>query len=181
MAPGLISVHSDTPGPQCPCWGELFLPWASWYLWEDRGEGGRESWTAGQREGPRQAASLGRRGSSVPAGAALCPAGRLRARLPGQQPRAGKMSGLSGQAGGGQSPHFVLLIPQTPVELWPSYLNLLGGWISPGPPAVCLEERVGDSVWPLLLEDYGRRSGVWIFRGGSPVGRQSAGSVGRVR
>lgn len=57
---------------------------------------------------------------------------------------------------------------------------------------MCSEERVRDNVWLLLLEVYGgegqveleqgagvgRESGrslVWIFRGGFPVGRHSAG------
>lgn len=43
------------------------------------------------------------------------------------------MRGVFAQAGGGQSPRFILLIPQTFVELWPPYLDPLGGWFSPGP------------------------------------------------
>lgn len=137
-------------------------------------EGGKVGRQVGGRGLRTQLLLAGEGGSSMPPGAALPQAGSLRARLPGQRPRAGKMRGLSGQAWGGQSPRFILLILQTFVELWPSYLDVLGGWISPGPGSSPHCVLGGESWGQCMASSLG---GLWRRR----AGRVGTGSRGGER
>lgn len=117
---------------------------------------------SGGREGPPLGTQrlLAGEGAPLPAGAGLwARTGSVHARLPNQWPRAGKMSGVFAQARGGQSPRFILLIPQTFVKLWPPYLDPLGGWFSSGPglSPSCMHGgeswgKCGSFTWGLMVE-----------------------------